>query len=136
MKLDPQDRRNAYLLVGVMENFRKLDIELPIQYATSFLLIGLHEDKEDGLSVQDLEGLINLSQSATSRNVQALSKWFKPNIPGHDLVESFENPMDRRKKIVRLNTKGKNLFNNLLRFLEKMNVAQSRSSSHPKQAVA
>jgi DNA-binding MarR family transcriptional regulator len=121
MKLDPQNRRNFDLLIGVMENFRKLDTEMPIQYATSFLQIALNEDQDDGLSVQDLEGLIHLSQSATSRNVQALSKWFKAKVPGHDLVETFENPIDRRKKIVRLNTKGRTLANNLLHFLKRMN---------------
>jgi DNA-binding MarR family transcriptional regulator len=125
MQLGPEEKRNLEHLIGLLDNFRKLDTEMPIQHVVSFLNIALNEEKEDGFSVQDLENLIHLSQSATSRNVQALSKWFKPNIPGHDLVESYENPMDRRKKVVRLNAKGRSMATNVLRFLERMNAPKA-----------
>lgn len=127
MELDANREHNLELLIGTLENFRKLDIEMPIQYVVTFLSIALREKAEEGLSIKDLEQWTHLSQSATSRNVQALSKWFKPRtkvapgVPGHDLVETFEDPMDRRKKIVRLTPKGRALQNTIAKFLEKMN---------------
>ena len=121
MQSDSRNRKNLKLMVDALDYLRRLDSEMPIQYAVSFLNIALHEDKEEGLAVQDLESLVGLSQSATSRNVQALSKWFKPKVPGHDLVESFENPMDRRKKIVRLTQKGQHMISGISKLLGSIN---------------
>jgi hypothetical protein len=86
VSLKPRDELNLRLFVGMLENFRKLDTEMPIQYAVSFLMVGLHEGQEGGFSVTDLEHRINLSQSATSRNVQALSKVLKRVKGGNDIL--------------------------------------------------
>jgi DNA-binding MarR family transcriptional regulator len=119
MKLERNEQRNIEVLIGILEQFRKMDQEIPIQYVVSFLHIAL----EQGLAIQDLQTKIDMSQSATSRNVAALSDWFKPkeNKRGHGLVKSHEDLMDRRKKTVELTLKGHALLREINSQLAKAN---------------
>lgn len=92
-------------LVRVLEAFRLLDPDLPIQYALSFLTIAQNE----GLSIRDLSEHLGIAQSSASRNVAALSKWHSFGKEGHDLVQAEEDPRERRRKIVTLTPKGRAL---------------------------
>lgn len=96
-KLDP--------LVRVLEALRTLDPDLPIQYALSFLTIAQNE----GLSIRDLSERLGIAQSSASRNVAALSKWHSFGKEGHDLVQAEEDPRERRRKIITLTDKGRDL---------------------------
>jgi DNA-binding MarR family transcriptional regulator len=116
MDLDTRGMARLRTFIELLEHFRALDRELPIQYAVSFLHIAM---KDGAISITDLEKLVHLSQSATSRNVQALSKTFKAGVPGHNLVEARENIDDRREKLLRLTPRGKQLLGALLRTLAK-----------------
>lgn len=92
-------------LVRVLEAFRLLDPDLPIQYALSFLTIAQNE----GMSIRDLSERLGIAQSSASRNVAALSKWHSFGKEGHDLVQAEEDPRERRRKIVTLTAKGRAL---------------------------
>jgi DNA-binding MarR family transcriptional regulator len=92
-------------VVRVLEEFRRLDPDMPIQYALSFLTIARHE----GLSMGDLAQRLDIAQSSASRNIAALSKWHSFGKEGHDLVEAHEDPRERRRKIVRLTARGHHL---------------------------
>lgn len=48
-----------------------------------------------------------LSEAATSRNVALLSTGATFTTPGPGLIESYEDPEYRRRKLVRLTAKGK-----------------------------
>lgn len=91
-------------LVRVLEAFRELDPDLPIQYAVSFLTIARADD--GGISVGELAKRLGIAQSSASRNIAALSAWHSFGKPGLDLVESREDPRERRRKIVTLTPKG------------------------------
>ncbi len=91
-------------LVRVLEAFRELDPDLPIQYAVSFLTIARADD--GGISVGELAKRLGIAQSSASRNIAALSAWHSFGKPGLDLVESREDPRERRRKIVTLTSKG------------------------------
>ena len=56
---------------------------------------------------------LGLSQSTVSRNVAYLGDWNRHKTKGHQLVEAFEDPMERRRKLVRLTAKGKRFVNEL-----------------------
>ena len=45
----------------------------------------------------------------TIRNVAALSKWHSFGKAGHDLVQAEEDPRERRRKIITLTDKGREL---------------------------
>jgi DNA-binding MarR family transcriptional regulator len=103
--------RNAEIAVAIrlLEAFRRLDPDLPIQYALSFLTIAENE----GLSMRDLSERLGIAQSSASRNVAALSEWHSFGKPGHDLVEAREDPRERRRKIITLTRKGEALIREL-----------------------
>lgn len=50
---------------------------------------------------------LGISKSSVSRNVAALSQLHRLGRPGHNLVEAYEDPEDRRNKRVRLTSKGR-----------------------------
>ncbi|GGF32889.1 hypothetical protein GCM10011611_43830 [Aliidongia dinghuensis] len=93
------------LVVRVLEEFRRLDPDLPIQYALSFLTIAQRE----GMSMGELAQHLGIAQSSASRNIAALSKWHSFGKAGHDLVEAHEDPRERRRKLVKLTPKGQRL---------------------------
>lgn len=96
-------------VIEVLEAFRKLDPDLPIQYALSFLTVAEHE----GLSIRELSERLGIAQSSASRNVAALGKWHSFGKPGHDLVQAEEDPRERRRKVVTLTPKGRALVEEL-----------------------
>ena len=95
----------------VIEEFRKLDPEIPSQAINAFLYIVLHE----GSSIKDIGEALNLRQSSASRNVALLSKIHRLRKPGLGLVEAKEDPRDRRWKTVSLTARGR-------RFLEDLDI--------------
>ena len=56
---------------------------------------------------------LGLSQSTVSRNVAYLGDWNRHREKGHQLVEAFEDPSERRRKLVRLTPKGKRFVTSL-----------------------
>ncbi|HYC03390.1 MAG TPA: winged helix DNA-binding protein [Azospirillaceae bacterium] len=108
--MEPHSRHDELNpLVRVLEEFRTLDPDLPIQYALSFLTIAQNE----GMSIRDLSERLGIAQSSASRNVAALSKWHSFGKAGHDLVEAVEDPRERRRKIVTLTPRGRDLAERL-----------------------
>ena len=93
-------------LMRVLEEFRKLDPDLPIQYALSFLTLAENE----GISMRELAERLGIAQSSASRNVAALSKWHSFGKPGLDLVQAEADPRERRRKIISLTPKGHTLI--------------------------
>ncbi|HYD67541.1 winged helix-turn-helix transcriptional regulator [Azospirillum sp.] len=93
----------------VLEAFRSLDPDLPIQYALSFLTIAQNE----GISIGELAERLGIAQSSASRNVAALSRWHSFGKAGLDLVQSQEDPRERRRKIVTLTDNGRAFLESL-----------------------
>jgi DNA-binding MarR family transcriptional regulator len=111
-------------LVRVLEQFRRLDPDMPIQYALSFLTIAEHE----GLSMGDLAQRLAIAQSSASRNIAALSKWHSFGKKGHDLVEAREDPRERRRKIVTLTKSGRRLVTMLRALVNGAEVAAAETA--------
>ena len=96
-------------LIRVLEEFRTLDPDLPIQYALSFLTLAQNE----GLSMGELAQRLAIAQSSASRNIAALSDWHSFGKPGLGLVEAREDPRERRRKLVSLTGKGRAFLHRL-----------------------
>jgi DNA-binding MarR family transcriptional regulator len=102
---EPRKAGEIATVVRVLEEFRRLDPDMPIQYALSFLTIAENE----GMSMGDLAQRLEIAQSSASRNIAALSKWHSFGKAGHELVEAHEDPRERRRKLVSLTERGKRL---------------------------
>lgn len=96
-------------LIDVLEAFRELDPDMPIQYALAFLTIA----RREGLSVRELSERLGIAQSSASRSVAALSEWHSFRKPGHRVVVAREDPRERRRKIVTLTPEGQSLLEKL-----------------------
>ncbi|MEP2945144.1 MAG: helix-turn-helix domain-containing protein [Lentilitoribacter sp.] len=104
---NPTELTRAILLI---EEFRKMDLEMQAQQMLLFLMV---MEKPD-IGMREIEERIGLSGASVSRNVAALSKLHRKNRPGHDLLEAYEDPDDRRYKKVRPTHKGKLVFQSIL----------------------
>ena len=76
---------------------------MPVQQARTVLAVAMRP----GLAMGDLSRMVFMSQSLCSRTVAALSKWQRRGIPGLDLIETIEDPRERRRKIIYLTPKGR-----------------------------
>ncbi len=114
MDMMPQQKRMGLKLYNALGAFRLIYSEMPIQLAMSFMFIANNE----GCSVTDVKKALDLSQSAASRLVAALTEWSNLKRPGYGLVVSKADPMEMRRKILRLTPKGNQFFNTLDTIME------------------
>jgi DNA-binding MarR family transcriptional regulator len=100
----------ALQVLGV---FRAIDPDMPMGAAVSLLMIANGETADSGLSVTELSKLGDFALSSASRYVQALAEMDRHHRPGHDLVSDQIDPMERRRKVLKLTPKGKRVVNQL-----------------------
>jgi DNA-binding MarR family transcriptional regulator len=127
---EPRHEDEIATVIRVLEEFRRFDPDMPIQYALSFLTIAQNE----GLSMGDLAQRLGIAQSSASRNIAALSRWHSFGKDGHDLVEALEDPRERRRKIVSLTSRGHSLVAGLRALVSGSAIANS-SDARPDNAV-
>jgi len=77
--------------------------DMPMSQAYSLLLIAQYE----GLSLTELANRADIGMATASRYVSMFGKTIRPGEQGMGLVESYDDPMERRKKIIKLTPKGK-----------------------------
>jgi len=85
-----------------LKSLRALDSDMPLAQAHCLLIIAQHE----GLSVKELADRAGIGMASASRYISLFSKPPTPGRKGLGLVEAREDPLERRKKIVRLTPKG------------------------------
>jgi DNA-binding MarR family transcriptional regulator len=95
----------------LVQGIRQIDPEMPLQQAHCFLIIA---EAEEGLSLSDIAKKANIGLATASRYVAALGKLNRHREEGLQIIEAFEDPMERRKKIIRLTHKGKLALNKAL----------------------
>lgn len=89
----------------------RIESEMPLQQLHCLLVIA---QADEGLSLTEIAQKVGIGLATASRYVAALGKQNRHREEGLLLVESFEDPMERRKKIIRLTTKGKAALNKLI----------------------
>lgn len=99
------DRYALVQLLRAIEAFRAIDPDMPLQTAASFLYCGIYP----GCTMRDIQKNLSISQSSCSRNVAALSDRHRLGKPGPGLLEAVEDPVERRRKIVRLSERGEEM---------------------------
>lgn len=87
----------------------EVDSEMPLQMVAVLLTIAAEED----VPMAEVARVTNLSQASISRNVAALGMIHRKKKPGYGLVDAYEDPMERRRKLLRLTPKGRSLINKI-----------------------
>lgn len=103
----------------ILEEFRKLDPEMPMQTALSLICVSMYQDNTNGLSIKELSQMLGVSTAAASRNISKLSKvGAKNQRNGLNLVETTEDPNYRVRKCVRLTPHGERIIKALKEIID------------------
>jgi len=99
-------RRRDSLLDALLA-FRKLNARITVNEILAFL----YTCENEGLSVQELAFVAEMSQSAASRSLRSLgpadSAWAKP--PALGLLQAYLHPSDGRSHLLHLTDEGQQL---------------------------
>jgi DNA-binding MarR family transcriptional regulator len=104
-------------LLKIIEEMRKFDTQIEAQAVAVFFFVAIHGGKE-GVSMQTISEELDIAQSSVSRNVYKLGDINRHKKIGIGLLEAFEDPMERRRKLVRLTSKGKRVHSTLLSWVK------------------
>jgi DNA-binding MarR family transcriptional regulator len=77
------------------------------------ILTLLHVGQVGELPMADLAELTGVSQSSVSRNVAKLGRGATSRDVGAGLVEAYEDPDERRRKLVKVTSRGRELIKQL-----------------------
>lgn len=90
--------------IKLLTGISAIDPEMPLGQAKCLFVIAT---AEEGMSLTDVAKKAGVGLATASRNIAALGKINRKREEGLRLIESFEDPMERRKKIIRLTSRGK-----------------------------
>ena len=102
MARGPSDTALIGNLMDVLDLFRDLDSEMPVQTIMTFLLICQQED----ISLREISRQLDMSQSAASRNIGVFTDWTWLKREGHRLIKFTPDPMDMRRKRISITAQG------------------------------
>ncbi len=94
--------------MGRIRTITQIDPDMNLQQLYCLLVIA---NEPEGTSLTNIANKAGISMATASRYVSALGKIDRHHREGLHLVEAFEDPMERRKKIIRLTNKGKSFIN-------------------------
>ena len=100
----------ASYLLRIIERFREIDGEMQAQAMAVLMKVA---KSPLPLKMHDIAIELGLSQSTISRNVAYLGDWNRRKEAGHKLLEAYEDPAERRRKLVRLTAKGRRFVKSL-----------------------
>lgn len=91
----------------VLTGIAAIDPDMPLQQARCLFIVA---QSEEAMSLSDIAKKVGIGMGTASRYISALGKINRHREEGLQLIESFEDPMERRKKIIRLTAKGKTVI--------------------------
>ena len=89
-----------------VEEFRKLDSDIPASTISAFCHIVCHHRDPQGVSIRDVAEALGVSQASGSRQVMMLSGVNRHRGKGFGLVDTKGDPMYRARKVITLTPKG------------------------------
>lgn len=95
----------------ILDEFRRLDPDMPIQTCLLFILIAQNE----GSSQSIFEKALGISRSSISRGAARISQYGWNSKPGLNLVDMREDPADRRYKVLSLTSTGRQLITQIVK---------------------
>jgi DNA-binding MarR family transcriptional regulator len=101
----------------VLDIFRTLNVnnDMPIGEAIAFLQIAMGEKADgSGISVTELARETDYSLAAASRYAQHLGELDRKREPGLKLITDHIAPTERRRKVLRLTSRGRTVLTNII----------------------
>ena len=98
----------SYNLLRVLHMFMKLDKsqEVPLQAIAVFWFVATYQN----CSKKDIEDHFKMSKASASRITDYLSRYHRLGKPGLGLISKEQDPNDKRKTLLKLTRKGKDLI--------------------------
>ena len=98
----------SYNLLRVLHMFMKLDSsqEVPLQSMAVFWYVATYQN----CSKKDIEDHFKMSKASTSRITDYISRYHRLGKPGLGLISKEQDPNDKRKTLLKLTRKGKDLI--------------------------
>lgn len=102
-------------LIKQLRNFNQIDTKMQVSTILTLLEVALAEETRQDIAVQDIERYVGLKSGTASRNVRYWSDEGHSDMPnsGYDLVSVVLSLEDRRRRDIKLTSKGKAFINNL-----------------------
>lgn len=100
-------------LLRIVSRFRGLDPDISFSVAHVFLLVAHAGD--DGISLTDIADKAGLGLSTVSRHAAYLGKINRHHEEGLQIIQTHEDPMERRRRLATLTGKGKAFMNQLMK---------------------
>lgn len=100
-------------LLKIVSKFRQLDPELSFPEAHVLLIVSLADSS--GISLTDIADKAGLGLSTVSRHVSYLGKINRKHEEGLNLIQTHEDPMERRRRLATLTGKGRAFVNQLMK---------------------
>ena len=98
----------SYNLLRVLTMFMKLDNsqEVPLQAMAVFWYVATYQN----CSKKDIEFFFKMSKASTSRMTDYISRYHRLGKSGLGLVSKEQDPKDKRRTLLKLTRKGKDLI--------------------------
>jgi len=114
INLTPVQRKSLSVLIDTIEQFRTLDADMPTQTLLAFLYTKVLQEENEHATVRQIAGKLHTTSSSASRNILAHTTINRHRKEGTGLVETYENPMKRNEKIIRMTPKGERFLSSVL----------------------
>ena len=98
----------SYNLLRVLHNFMKLDEsqEVPLQAMAVFWYVATYQN----CSKKDIEKYFGMSKASASRLTDYISRYHRLGKAGLGLISKETDPQDKRRSLLKLTRKGKDLI--------------------------
>jgi len=109
-KLTTEERVKVNKVLGAVQAVRSLDSEMPLGQLVFFLTVA----KNEGAPLREIAEQCNMLMGTASRymaNLQFIPRYRQQ--AGVSLIEAFDNPADRRQKVIVLTPAGRTLLEDL-----------------------
>lgn len=100
-------------LIASVDAVRNVDPAFPVGWLAAILHVARNEDRKGGLSIRDLSDLMDTSYSTVAEAVKKMAAPGRRFSEAADLLKYERDPLDDRRKLLRLTARGKALVRKL-----------------------
>lgn len=116
--ISPEQSIAVRKIIQSLEVFRTIDQDMPVGAIIGFLLIAQGETADGGINVTEMAHKGDFALSTASRHMNYLNKKDRRGNAGHELITDPRDPMDDRRKILKLTGQGRRVISQLTSTIE------------------